>query len=64
MIAAAFWSSEADSGARGCDDTDFALRGVGSVASSVDMFCGRAKLRLKKIRYWKSSLEATKMKTL
>jgi hypothetical protein len=64
MIAAAFWSSDADSGARGCDDADFALRGVGSVASSVDMFCGRSNFRLKKIRYWKSSLGATKRKTL
>ena len=43
MIAAAFLSSDADSGARGCEDTDFALRGVGSVASSADILLGYVK---------------------
>lgn len=37
IIAAAFWSSFAESGARGCDGALFAVRGVASVAVSVDM---------------------------
>lgn len=37
IIAAADWSSAADSGARGCVDTVFVVRGIASVAISTDM---------------------------
>jgi hypothetical protein len=38
IIEAAVWSSAAERGARGCEGTVFAVRGVASVAISVDMF--------------------------
>lgn len=38
IIAAAFWSSDAESGARGCDVTVLVVCGAASVATSVDMF--------------------------
>jgi hypothetical protein len=37
IIFAAFRSSAVESGARGCEGTDFAVRGVSSVAISVDI---------------------------
>lgn len=37
IIDAAFRSSDADSGARGCEDTDILLRGTALVASFVDI---------------------------